>query len=118
DTTSHSLFLQLKNAAVVFEDTTETVSFVYETFLEFVLGQTLARSFEKSSEREGVLRRLEVLAYDYRWRQIPLYSAELVSEPDAIIERLPNIWLAAQAFKRTSSRVSPKIRQQLIADLE
>ena len=57
DTTSRSLFLQLKNAAVVFEDTTETVSFVYETFLEFVLGQTLARSFEKSSDREDVLRR-------------------------------------------------------------
>lgn len=120
DTTSCSLFLQLKNAAVVFEDTTESVSFVYEIFLEFVLGQTLAHSFEKSSEREDVLRRLEALAYDYRWRQIPLYSAEIVSEPDAIIERLrlSNIWLAAQAFGRTSSRVSPKIRLQLIADLE
>jgi HEAT repeat protein len=120
DTSTHSLFLQLKNAAVLFEETPETVSFVYETFFEYVAGQALARAFEISTERERVLERIEELTRTYRWRQIPLYCVELVSEPDAIIERLrkPNIWLAAQAFRRTTSRTSPEVRQQLIVDLE
>ncbi len=120
DTRPQSLFLQLKNSGVIYEDTPETISFVYETFFEFITAQTLARMFEKSLERESVLRRIEELAQAYRWRQIPLYIAELVSEPDLVVERLcsSNLWLAAQALKRVPSIVSARIRQRVILDLE
>ncbi len=119
-TSPHSLFLQLKNAAVLFEDTSETISFIYETFLEFVIGKALAQAFEKPEERERVLVLVEGLARTYRWRQIPPYIAELVSEPDAIVEclRSSNVWLAAQALKRAPTLVSIEVRQQVIADLE
>ena len=105
---------------MLFENVPERTSFVYETFFEYVAGQALARDFENSTEREGILKRVEELSDAYRWRQVPLYLTELVSEPDAIVERLrlPNIWLAAQAMRRASSRVLPRIRQQLITDLE
>ncbi|HEY6287443.1 MAG TPA: hypothetical protein VIX20_17375, partial [Ktedonobacteraceae bacterium] len=120
DTRTQSLFLQLKNAGVLKENSPETISFVYDAFFEYVVGRMLAYRFEKLAERERVLRRVEELAQAYRWRQIPLYIAELVSEPDAIIERLcsSNLWLAAQALKRVPSIVSVKIRQQVLRNLE
>jgi len=120
DTSPQSFFLQLKNVAVLFEDTPGSVSFIYETFLEFVAGKTLAQAFEKSEDRENILTGVEELARTYRWRQIPLYIAELVSEPDSIIEclRSSNIWLAAQALKRAPTLVSIEVRQLVITDLE
>jgi HEAT repeat protein len=120
NTAPHSLFLQLKNSGVFYEDTPQSISFVYETFLEYVVGQALAREFKESGKREHVLNRIDELARSYRWRQIPLYVTELISEPDALIERLhlSNIWLAAQAIRRSPTRVSPQVRQRLIADLE
>lgn len=120
DTRPQSLFLQLKNAGVLKEDPPETISFVYDAFFEYVAGRTLAHTFEKPPERERVLRRVEELAQAYRWRQVPLYIAELVSEPDAIIEHLcsSNLWLAAQALTRVPTIVSVKIRQQVLCNLE
>jgi len=119
DTSPHSLFLQLKNAAILFEDSFGTVSFVYETFLEFILGKTLAHKFEESTKRQHVLEWVDRLARTYRWRQVPLYIAEFVSEPDVIIEclRSSNIWLAAQSLRRATLGVSPLVRQQVIANL-
>lgn len=120
DTALYSLFLQLRNSGVLYEETPQSISFVYETFLEYVVGQALAREFDESGKREHVLERIDELARSFRWRQIPLYVTELISKPDAVIERLhlSNIWLAAQAIRRTPTRVSLQVRQRLVADLE
>jgi HEAT repeat protein len=120
DTAPYSLFLQLKNSGVLYEDTPQSISFVYETFLEYVIAQALAREFKESAKREYVLKCIDELARSYRWRQIPLYLTELISEPDAVIERLhlSNLWLAAQAIRRAPTCVSPQVRQRLIADLK
>ncbi len=110
---------RLQNAAMLVESPPDTIGFVYELFFEFVLGKALARMFEERAKREDVLARLEALAGAYRWRQVALYTAELVSDPNAIIERLraPNLWLAAQALKRVPPSVSAEVRQRVIADL-
>lgn len=120
DASSQSLFLQLKNAAVLFEDASGRVKFVYETFLEFVVGMALSRTFEEAQEHGDILLRIEELARSYRWRQVPLYIAENVSHPAAIIERLcaTNPWLAAEAVKRLQSLVPPDIQTRVITHLE
>src|SRR6266571_2239729 len=120
DASSQSLFLQFKNAAVLFEDASGRVKFVYETFLEFVVGMALSRTFEAAQEHGDILLRIEELARSYRWRQVPLYIAENVSHPAAIIERLcaTNPWLAAEAVKRLQSLVPPDIQTHVISHLE
>jgi len=120
DAPSRSLLFQLKNAAVLFEDASGRVKFVHETFLEFIVGLALSRTFEETQERSDILMRIETLASSYRWRQVPLYIAENVSHPAAIIERLcvTNLWLAAEAVKRLQSLVPPAIQTRVIAQLE
>lgn len=116
---SRSLFLQLKNTAVLLEDASGRVKFVYETFLEFIVGIVLSRTFEEA-QKSDILARIEELARDYRWRRVPLYIAENVSRPASIIERLciTNIWLAAEAVKQLQTRVSLDIQVRVITRLE
>ena len=120
DASSRSLFLQLKNTAVLFEDASGRVKFVYETFLEFIVGTALSRTFEEAQEHGDNLLRIEELAKSYRWRQVPLYIAENVSHPAAIIERLcaTNPWRAAEAVKRLRSLVPLDIRTRVLSRLE
>jgi HEAT repeat protein len=120
EASSRSLFLQLKNAAVLFEDASGRVKFVYETFLEFVVGISLSRTFEEAQEPADILMRLEELAKDYRWQRVPLYVAETVSQPATIIERLcvTNLWLAAEAIKRLQSLVPVDIQTRVVTHLE
>jgi len=120
DAPSRSLSLQLKNAAVLFEDASGRVKFVYEIFLEFIMGMALSRTFEEAQEHINILMRIEELARNYRWRQVPLYIAENVSQPAAIIERLcvANLWLAAEAVKRLQSLVPLNIQTRVITHLE
>ncbi len=120
DASSRSLFLQLKNTAVLFEDASGRVKFVYETFLEFIVGTALSRTFEEAQEHGDNLLRIEELAKSYRWRQVPLYIAENVSHPAPIIERLcaTNPWLAAEAVKRLRSLVPLDIRTRVLSRLE
>ncbi len=123
DTKTGSLMSQLQNAGILQKILTESqpgmVRFTYDVFLEFVLGRRLAHEFERPSQRASVLGRIEVLAAGYRWHQVPLYVTSLVSEPDAIVERLHrvNFWLAAQALLRSKRRTSPIVRQHVIQDL-
>lgn len=119
DTSPQSLLLQLKNAAILQEDLSETVSFVHEPFLEFVLGKVLAQALEHPTQLENALAQIETLACGYRWRQVPLYVVELTSEPEMVIEwlRASNPWLAAQALKRVQRVVSLKMRQGITADM-
>lgn len=120
DASSRSLFLQLKNTAVLFEDASGRVKFVYETFLEFIVGTALSRTFEEAQEHGDNLLRIEELAKSYRWRQVPLYIAENVSHPAPIIERLcaTNPWIAAEAVKRLRSLVPLDIRTRVLSRLE
>jgi HEAT repeat protein len=120
DASSRSLFLQLKNAAVLFGDVSGRVKFVHETFLEFIVGISLSRTFEEALEHSDILLRIEQLARGYRWGQVPLFLAENVSHPAAIIERLctTNLWLAAGAIKRLQSLVPLDIQSRVITQLE
>jgi len=120
DASSRSLYLQLKNAAVLLEDTVGRVKFVHESFLEFIVGISLSRTFEEAQEPTDILMRIEELARGYRWRQVPLYVAENVSHPATIIERLyvTNLWLAAEAIKRLQSLVPIDIQTRVITLLE
>ena len=117
---SRSLFLQLKNAGVLFEDSSGRVKFVYESFLEFIVGNVLSRTYENVQEREDTLLRIERLARDYRWQRVPLYVAENVEYPAAIIERLciTNLWLAANAVRQLQSLIPPDIQARVITSLE
>ena len=120
DASSRSLFLQLKNTAVLFEDASGRVKFVYETFLEFIVGTALSRTFQEAQEHGDNFLLIEELAKSYRWRQVPLYIAENVSHPAAIIERLcaTNPWLAAEAVKRLRSLLPLDIQARVLARLE
>lgn len=120
DASSRSLFLQLKNAAVLFEDASGRVKFVYETFLEFIVSMALSRTFEENQDHGDILMRTEELARGYRWRKIPLYIAQNVSQPAPVIERLcaTNIWLAAEAVKQLQSLVPLDIQTRVVTRLE
>lgn len=118
---SRSLFLQLKNAGVLFEDSSGRVKFVYESFLEFIVGNVLSRTYEENvQEREGTLLRIERLASDYRWQWVPLYVAENVEYPAAIIEHLcvTNPWLAAEAVQQLRPAITLDIQTRVITFLE
>ncbi|HLZ80791.1 MAG TPA: hypothetical protein VKP04_04105 [Ktedonobacteraceae bacterium] len=117
---SRSLFLQLKNAGVLFEDSSGRVKFVYESFLEFIVGNVLSRTYENVQEREDTLLRIEKLARDYRWQRVPLYVAENVEYPAAIIESLcvTNLWLAAEAVRQLQSPIPIDIQTRVIISLE
>jgi HEAT repeat protein len=120
DASPQSLFLQLKNAAVLFEDASGRVKFVHETLLEFIIGLALSRTFEAAQEHTDILAQIDDLASNYRWRQIPLYIAVNVSRPAMIIERLcaTNIWLAATAVNQLQSLVPPDVQTYVITQLE
>lgn len=120
DATLDSLFVQFNNNGMLFEDTPETTSFLYETCLEYVISKVFAHAFETNSERNDVLTQIEECARSPRWRQVPLYLTEMVTEPASIIERVrrSNGWLAAQALRRVPSVISSTVGQQVIADLE
>lgn len=70
--------------------------------------------------REDTLLRIEKLAGDYRWRRVPLYVAEGVEHPAAIIERLcaTSPWLAAEAVKQLQSRIPLDTQTRVIIQLE
>src|SRR5258708_3453044 len=55
DASSRSLFLHLKNAAVLIEDASGRVKFVYETFLEFIVTLTLTRTFQYTQHYQYIL---------------------------------------------------------------
>lgn len=117
---SRPLFLQLKNAGVLFEDSSGRVKFVYESFLEFIVGNVLSRTYENVQEREDTLLRIEKLAREYRWQRVPLYVAENVEYPAAIIEQLcvTNLWLAAEAVRQFQSLIPLNIQSRVITRLE
>jgi hypothetical protein len=119
DTSRTSLMTQLQNAAVLLreqdEERSSRFSFVYEAFLEFLLSEICVRLLKQPDQRERILSCLEQLALGYRWRQVPLFVASGATDPDTVIERLSrcNLWLAAHALIRTTSRASASIRQKI-----
>lgn len=119
DNSADGLFVQLKNAAVLLENPAGTLQFVYDVFLDFMLASALAQQFKQSHKRETVLDYLEALSNSPRWRQVPLYLAELVSEPATILNRLHscNLWLAAEAFRRIKHIGIAYSGDQIIEDL-
>jgi HEAT repeat protein len=123
DTRPESLMSQLQNAGILQKiperSRSGAIRFAYDVFLEFVLGRKLAHEIELPSKRTNVLERIEQLASNYRWHQVPLYLASLVSEPESIIERLRSInpWFAAQALLRVKQRTVSTVRHHIIRDL-
>jgi len=120
DTSHTSLMTQLQSAAVLIreqdEEQSSKSSFVYEAFLEFLLSEIFVRHLKQPDQRERILSSLEQLALGYRWRQVPLLVASGSTDPDAVIERLSecNLWLAAHALVRATSRASISTRQKII----
>jgi HEAT repeat protein len=120
DTSRTSLMSQLQNAAVLLgeqdEEQSSRFSFVYEAFLEFLLSEIFVRLLKQPNQRERILSSLEQLALGYRWRQVPLLVASGATDPDALIERLSecNLWLAAHALIRATSRTSTFTHQKII----